>query len=79
AKVSAYPNRRLTGAVTSIAPRATVGAAGVPMYIVRARVDNRAHLLRPGMSAYAKISAGWRPLAVTVLRRPWRWLRMRVW
>lgn len=78
AKTSAYPNRRLAGHVFAIAPAATV-VDGKPMYAVRARLDNRDQILRPGMSAFGKISAGWRPVAAVIFRRPWRWLRMHLW
>jgi len=80
AKSSAYPDRRLRGVVTAIAPRASTNPnASTPTYTVRASMDNRDHLLRPGMVAYGKISSGWRPLASVVLGRPWRWLRMHFW
>ena len=78
AKTSAYPDRRLRGTVSAIAPAATL-VDRAPMYAVRARVDNRAHVLRPGMSAYGKVASGWRPLASVIFRRPWRWLRMHLW
>lgn len=80
AKSTAYPARRLNGVVTTVAPRASTPAGTTtPMYVVRALIDNRAHLLKPGMTAYAKIVVGWRALATVVLRRPWRWLRMHFW
>jgi multidrug efflux pump subunit AcrA (membrane-fusion protein) len=78
AKTSAHPNQRLSGHVFAIAPAATL-VNGEPMYAVRARLDNREQLLRPGMSAFGKISSGWRPIAGVVFRRPWRWLRMHLW
>jgi hypothetical protein len=68
----------LAGQVFAIAPAATV-VNGKPMYAVRARLDNRDQILRPGMSAFGKISAGWRPVAAVIFRRPWRWLRMHLW
>ncbi|MBA2244457.1 MAG: GAF domain-containing protein [Gemmatimonadetes bacterium] len=78
-KVSAHPSVIFQGRVTAIAPRAEPSEVGSPTYAVRAMLDNRQQLLRPGMSARAKVVTDTRPLASFLFRRPWRWLRMLVW
>lgn len=78
AKVNAHPTVTFEGRIIAIAPRAET-VAGTPTYAVRALLDNREGLLRPGMSASAKVITPPRPLASFLLRRPWRWLRMTFW
>jgi GAF domain-containing protein/multidrug efflux pump subunit AcrA (membrane-fusion protein) len=78
ARVSAYPGTTFTGDVVAIAPRAEL-VAGAPTYTVRALLDNPDGLLRPGMSAHARVHTSSRPLGEILLRRPWRWLRLNVW
>jgi GAF domain-containing protein/multidrug resistance efflux pump len=78
ARVSAHPTVTFQGRVVAIAPRAEL-VAGVPTYAVRAILDNREGLLLPGMAARAKVVTESRPLAVFLFRRPWRWVRMRLW
>jgi hypothetical protein len=46
---------------------------------VRLRVDNPQGELRPGMSGWAKIDGGWRPLGAVLLRRVTRYFRTEVW
>jgi multidrug efflux pump subunit AcrA (membrane-fusion protein) len=78
AKVSAHPTVTFEGRVVAIAPRAET-VAGAPTYAVRALLDNREGLLRPGMAASARVITQPRPLATFLFRRPWRWLRMTLW
>jgi GAF domain-containing protein/multidrug resistance efflux pump len=78
ARVSAHPAVTFEGRVVSIAPRAeTVGAN--PTYAIRALLDNREGLLRPGMAASAKVITRPQPLAAFLFRRPLRWFRMTIW
>jgi GAF domain-containing protein/multidrug efflux pump subunit AcrA (membrane-fusion protein) len=78
ARVSAHPTVTFEGRVVSIAPRAET-LSGTTTFAVRALLDNREGLLRPGMAANAKVVTQPRPLASFVFRRPWRWVRMNVW
>jgi GAF domain-containing protein len=78
ARVTAHPSVTFEGHVLSIAPRADT-TADEPRYTVRAALDNRAGLLRPGMEARAKVLARSRPVLFLALRRPWRWVRMNSW
>jgi GAF domain-containing protein/multidrug resistance efflux pump len=78
AKVGAHPDVIFEGRVIAIAPRADATRLG-PAYPVRAILDNRQHLLRPGMTAQAKVVTQPRTLATFLFRRPIRWLRMTFW
>jgi GAF domain-containing protein/multidrug resistance efflux pump len=78
AKVSAHPGVTFQGRVIAIAPRSEP-RNGMPTYTVRAILDNRDGLLRPGMEARARVITEPRPLASYLFRRPWRWLRMTFW
>jgi putative peptide zinc metalloprotease protein len=81
-RVAAYPDRLYRGKVSEIAPRAVPGgSAQFPTNIVevRLRVENAGGELRPGMSGWAKIRCGRRPLGTVLLRRVNRYLRSEVW
>jgi multidrug efflux pump subunit AcrA (membrane-fusion protein) len=77
ARVNALPTVTFEGRVTAIAPRADTTAER--MFIVRAVLDNREGLLRPGMAIRARVLTRSRPIAAIALRRPARWLRMHMW
>ncbi|MEN8375740.1 MAG: GAF domain-containing protein [Gemmatimonadota bacterium] len=77
-RVGAYPSVTYEGTVTAVAPRVDpLAEAGT--FTVRAVLDNRAGLLRPGMDARAKVLTESRPLWVVLFRRPWRGARMGLW
>lgn len=78
ARVSAHPRIIFQGRVAEIAP-APEPLEGEPVYAVRAILDNRLGLLKPGMEARARIHTEPRPLGVHIFRRPWRWLRLKLW
>ncbi|HUG42314.1 MAG TPA: GAF domain-containing protein [Longimicrobiales bacterium] len=78
AKVAAHPSITFEGRVAAISP-APLPGDGAPIYVVRALLDNREGLLRPGMEARARIHTAPRPLAALLFRRPWRWLRLKLW
>lgn len=78
ARVPSRPDVRLEGRVYSVAPRAEV-INGVPYYTIRAAFDNSAGLLRPGMTARARVLTRPRPIIQHVVRRPWRFARMHLW
>jgi GAF domain-containing protein len=77
-RVSARPELRFEGTVAGIAPLADL-VAGQAYYTVRATLDNSAGVLRPGMSARARVYTQARPLGYLMLRRPWRFIRMNLW
>jgi GAF domain-containing protein/multidrug efflux pump subunit AcrA (membrane-fusion protein) len=78
AKVPAHPRVTFEGRVSSVSP-APESLDGAPVFVVRAVLDNRDGLLRPGMEARARVHAEPRPLVAHILRRPWRWLRLKLW
>jgi GAF domain-containing protein/biotin carboxyl carrier protein len=78
ARVSAHPGVLFEGSVVAVAPLAEQ-LADDAHYTVRAVVDNRSGLLRPGMAARARILADPVPLGGWLFRRPWRWLQYRLW
>jgi len=55
------------------------GHLGLRLREVRLRVENPTGELRPGMSGWAKIDCGRRPLGAVLLRRVSRYLRTEVW
>ncbi|MBI4409255.1 MAG: GAF domain-containing protein [Gemmatimonadetes bacterium] len=79
ARVSAHPAIVFEGRVVAIGARAEVLDDDVPAYTIRAILDNRESLLRPGMDARARVVTRSRPLGVLLFRRPWRWWRMHFW
>jgi GAF domain-containing protein/multidrug resistance efflux pump len=78
ARVAARPETRLEGVVSAVAPRAEL-LNGQPYYTVRATFDNADGLLRPGMTARARVLTAPRPIIHHIIRRPWRFIRMHVW
>jgi RND family efflux transporter MFP subunit len=81
-RVAAFPRHAYWGQVSEIAPRAVPNGTGpftVNVVEVRVQVENPAGELRPGMSGWAKIHCGDRPLGSILLRRVTRYLRTEVW
>lgn len=77
-KIRPYPTRTWHGVVTRVG--ASVHEEGKERFvIVESRVPNPESLLRAGMLGQGKVSAGLRPLMVVLLRRPLRWIWLRVW
>jgi GAF domain-containing protein len=77
-RTSAHPAVRFEGRVSSVALMPATAEA-VPLYTVRALLDNSAGLLRHGMVARARVYTTPRPIGELILRRPWRWIRMHIW
>jgi multidrug efflux pump subunit AcrA (membrane-fusion protein) len=77
-RVDALPQRTFSGRVTSIAelPADTASGARFP---VRAIVANDEQLLRPGMSAHARVLTEPASVAGRALRGPVRWARLFFW
>jgi len=81
-RIAAFPQRLYRGRVSEIAPRAVAGgSAAFPTTIVEVRVTiaNATGELRTGLSGWAKIDCGRRPLGRILLRRVARYLRTEVW
>ena len=80
-KARAYPERRVDGEVTSIAPIATREDDGQAARTIRVLTDleNPSLLLKPGMSGTGKIYAGKRRLIDLTTRRLARYLRVEFW
>ncbi|HEX6644112.1 MAG TPA: GAF domain-containing protein [Gemmatimonadales bacterium] len=77
-RVDALPQRTFTGRVLSVAPLPVV-RGDEASYPVRAAVANPDSLLRPGMTAYARVLTEPASLAGRVLRGPTRWFRLLTW
>jgi multidrug resistance efflux pump len=77
-RVGAFPDRMFDGKVEAVSPRAGPGG-GKGAYEVRVRIPNPSGELRPGITGYAKIYCGRRPLREVVFRRLHRYLRTEVW
>lgn len=80
-RVGAFPDRSFEGRVMELAPRASKGnaPAGRGTYEVRLRIQNPRGDLRPGITGYAKILGGERPLREVVFHRLHRYVRTEVW
>jgi hypothetical protein len=81
-RVAAFPDRLYRGRLSEIAPRAVAtGTEAFPANTVevRLRVDNPTGELRSGMSGWAKIHCGHRPLGSLLMRRVARYFRTEVW
>jgi GAF domain-containing protein/multidrug resistance efflux pump len=78
ARIPAHPRVTFEGRVAQVAP-APESLDGEPVYAVRALLDNRDGLLRPGMEARARIHADPQPIGYHILRRPMRWIRLKLW
>jgi multidrug resistance efflux pump len=81
-RVAAFPGRLYQGRVSEIAPRLVrAGTPAFPTNIVEVRlqIENATGELRPGMTGWAKIHCGGRPLGGILLRRVSRYLRTEVW
>lgn len=77
-RVAARPDLRFDGVVAAIAPLADVDGRDA-YYTVRAILDNSDGVLRPGMTARARVLSQPQPLGYVLFRRPWRFLRMNLW
>jgi RND family efflux transporter MFP subunit len=77
-RVDALPQRTFSGTVLSIAPLPAAGGA-TATFPVRAAVANPDGLLRPGMTAYARVLTEPASLATRIVRGPARWFRLLAW
>jgi RND family efflux transporter MFP subunit len=77
-KLVAYPNRKFTGKVSIVSPKAEVAGDRRVIY-ARVDVPNGDQLLRPGMQGRAKVSAGWHSSGYVFFRRPAMWIAEKLW
>ena len=77
-RVDALPQRTFAGRVISIAPLPDSGGE-TATFPVRAAVANPDGLLRPGMTAYARVLTEPASLATRIVRGPARWFRLLFW
>jgi multidrug resistance efflux pump len=77
-KVRGYPHRSFQAQVTEIAPVATEGEK-TSTILVRATLDNRDHLLKPGMTGVAKIYCGRTVVSHVLVRDLIRFIRTEFW
>lgn len=79
-KARAYPDRRFSGRVKAVAPRAA-DSDGVQRKVFRVTVelDERSDGLKPEMTGNAKIVCGRRTIASLLTRRLARYLRVEFW
>ncbi|KPL00819.1 MAG: hypothetical protein AMJ91_03045 [candidate division Zixibacteria bacterium SM23_73_3] len=77
-KVRSYPFLSFWGKVTKISLTADEEVAK-KIFPVTCKIENKAYLLKPGMSGYAKVYCGKMRLASLLTRRIVRYLRVEVW
>jgi len=77
-KLNPYPNRTFYGAVTRVGAR--IREEGKERFLVaESRLENPGELLKAGMIGKAKVSVGKRSLATVLLRKPARFIWLRLW
>jgi len=77
-RVDVLPQRTFVGRVTSLGPLPTDSASHVN-FPVRAAVANPDGVLRPGMTAYARVLTAPASVATRIVRAPVRWARLLWW
>jgi multidrug resistance efflux pump/GAF domain-containing protein len=77
-RVDALPQRTLTGRVRSVG-QLPIDTAGSVRYPVRAAVPNPNGVLKPDMTAYARVLTAPASSATRLLRGPYRWVRLTWW
>lgn len=77
-KLVAYPNDKIMGKVVAIEPATSEELYGI-VFKVLVEVEGYQRQLRPGMSGYAKIYVGEKPLIVLLTRPLARFLQIEFW
>jgi len=77
-KLESYPQKTFRGKVGVVSLQSEVSDARRVFY-ARVNVPNRDELMRPGMQGRGKVSVGWRPVGMVLLRRPAMWLYSQLW
>ncbi len=77
-KLNPYPNRTFHGVVTRVGAR--IREEGKERFLVaESRLENPGELLKAGMLGKAKVSVGKRSLATVLLRKPARFIWLKLW
>ena len=77
-KVQSFPFMSFWGKVTKISQMADTGGPK-KIFPVTCKIENKNHLLKPGMTGYAKVFCGKRSLFTLLTRRIVRYFRVEVW
>ena len=77
-KVQSFPFLSFWGKVTKISQMADTGGPK-KIFPVTCKIENKNHLLKPGMTGYAKVFCGKRSLFTLLTRRIVRYFRVEVW
>jgi RND family efflux transporter MFP subunit len=77
-KLDSYPQRTWRGHVSIVSPEAKAGD-GERTFTVIVPLSNSDASLRAGMTGRAKVSLGWKPAGVVLLRRPALWAWQTLW
>jgi multidrug resistance efflux pump len=78
-KVRAYPDRVFHGSVTKIGGEGEPDPNNQVVYRVELVIENSDGLLRPGMTAFARVDFGRRPIAAILLHKLKQILRPELW
>jgi multidrug efflux pump subunit AcrA (membrane-fusion protein) len=78
-KVSAYPDRTFQGIVSKIGSESERDEQNGTTYRVELSIDNSDEVLRPGMTAFARIDFGRRSIGGIVIHKVKQLLRTEVW
>jgi RND family efflux transporter MFP subunit len=77
-KMNAFPTKKFYGTVTllgaQMAPQSETST-----YRIEAQIDNADLLLKSGMVGKAKVEVGYRSIGYVLLRKPFRFLRKKLW
>ena len=77
-KLDSYPQRIWHGTVSVVSPEAKAGD-GDRTFTVEVPLANADAGLRAGMTGWAKVSLGWKPVGYVLLRRPALWIWQTLW
>ena len=77
-KLLAFPNMPIEGEIFAIEPTTSEELYG-PILKLLIRIDNRDQYLKAGMTGYAKVEAGEKPLFVLLTRPIVRFVQIELW
>ena len=77
-KLEGYPQTTFRGTVAVVSPEGQV-EQDARVFYARVTIANAQGLMRPGMQGEAKLTVGWRPVGVVLLRRPVMWIYSLLW
>ena len=77
-KLESYPQKTFRGTVGSSAPRAR-SSRMIGCSMRASMYPTPEGLMRPGMQGRGKVSVGWHPVGMVMLRRPMMWIYSELW